>query len=181
LASDSEILGLYRSGQREQAFSLLVKAYSERIYWNVRNLVGTHEDADDLVQDIFIKIWNFLPSFREESGLFTWIYRIATNESLNFLRKKRVRDAFRLVSTSSDVRQDARSGTPEASAQDIETAVMAAMQKLPPKQRLVFSLRYFEELSYEQISRITGTAIGSLKASFHVASQKIRDEIKRKF
>ena len=91
MMSDEEILSLYRSGDRERAFGELVKSLSERLYWHVRGLVGNHEDTDDLLQDIFVKVWNALPGFRGDSQLYTWIFRIATNESLNFLRKQSLR------------------------------------------------------------------------------------------
>ena len=174
---DGDIIRLYRSGERERAFSELVKAYSERLYWCVRRFVCCHEDADDLVQEIFIKIWAALPSFREEARLFTWIYRIATNESLNFVRHQSARAAlhFRSIDSEMDRKIDE---DPYFEGTEIQRKLMKAVLKLPQKQKVVFSLRYFEDLKYEDIAEITGTSVGALKASFHIACEKIKSVIK---
>lgn len=174
---DKEIIHLYRSGDRERAFSELVKAYSERLYWCVRRFVLCHEDADDLVQEIFIKVWASLPSFREESRLFTWLYRIATNEAINFVRKQSLRAAlsFKSIDTEAERRIDE---DPYFDGNEAQRLLMKAIGKLPPKQRTVFSLRYFEELKYEDIAEITGTSVGALKASYHIAYEKIKSEVK---
>ena len=174
---DDEIIRLYRSGDRERAFSEIVKAYSERLFWYVRRFVCCHEDADDLVQEIFIKIWAALPSFREEAQLFTWIYRIATNEALNFLRKQKVRAAltFRSIDAEMERRID---DDPYFNGSEAQRVLMKALQKLPEKQKTVFSLRYFDDMKYEEISEITGTSVGALKASYHIAYQKIKSELK---
>lgn len=169
--SDSEILGLLRQGRLEEAFTQLVNNYSERLYWHVRTIVGTHEDADDVVQDAFLKIWNALPSFRGEAQLFTWVWRIATNEAINHAKHEDRR-------SSSDL--DSVPERPEVSGTDGDKAQMLltkAIATLPAKQRAVFSLRYFEELPYEEISRMLHTSTGALKASYHFAERKVRDYI----
>lgn len=173
---DGDIIRLYRDGDRERAFSEIVKAYGERLYWHVRRFVCCHEDADDLVQEIFVKIWAALPSFREEAQLFTWIYRIATNETLNFLRRQKVRAALSFRSIDSEMERMIDED-PWFDGDAAQRRLMKAMQRLPQKQRVVFSLRYFEDMKYEDISRITGTSTGALKASYHIAYEKIKKEL----
>lgn len=176
MMQDGDIIRLYRDGDREQAFSEIVKAYGERLYWHVRRFVCCHEDADDLVQEIFVKIWAALPSFREEAQLFTWIYRIATNETLNFLRRQKVRAALSFRSIDSEMERMIDED-PWFDGDAAQRRLMKAMQRLPQKQRVVFSLRYFEDMKYEDISRITGTSTGALKASYHIAYEKIKKEL----
>ncbi len=177
LASDDEIIRLYKNGEHERAFSEIVKAYSERLYWHVRRFVCCHEDADDLVQEIFIKIWAALPSFREEAQLFTWIYRIATNEALNFLRRQKIRAALNFTSIDSELERKI-DDDPYFNGDEAQRLLLKSMSKLPQKQRVVFSLRYFEDMKYEDIAKITGTSVGALKASYHIAYEKIKAEIK---
>lgn len=176
MMQDGDIIRLYRDGDRERAFSEIVKAYGERLYWHVRRFVCCHEDADDLVQEIFVKIWAALPSFREEAQLFTWIYRIATNETLNFLRRQKVRAALSFRSIDSEMERMIDED-PWFDGDAAQRRLMKAMQRLPQKQRVVFSLRYFEDMKYEDISRITGTSTGALKASYHIAYEKIKKEL----
>lgn len=159
---------------RSYGFNMLVRTYQQRVYWHVRKMVIDHDDADDLTQEVFIKVHKAIASFREDSQLFTWIYRIATNECLTFLSKKRRRfflpleDVGRELSAKIDSSQD-------ISGEDIQKKLQKALLKLPDKQRLVFNMRYFDELSYEDISEITKTSVGALKASFHHATKKIED------
>lgn len=160
----------------EALFGRIVHDYSERIYWHVRRFVNTHEDADDLVQDIFLKIWTALPSFRGEAQLFTWVYRIATNEALNFLKREKVRAALRL--TSLEAEMERRIDTdPWFDGTAAERALSKAVARLPEKQRQVFIMRYYDDLSYEEISAILGTSVGALKASYHIAQEKVRSQI----
>lgn len=159
---------------RNYGFNMLVRAYQQRVYWHVRKMVIDHDDADDLTQEVFIKVHKAIGSFREDSQLFTWIYRIATNECLTFLNKKRRRfflpleDVGKELSAKIDSSQD-------ISAEDIQKKLQKALLKLPDKQRLVFNMRHFDELSYEDISEITHTSVGALKASFHHAVKKVED------
>lgn len=178
MMDDKEILDLYTSGQRERAFREIVESYSERLYWHVRRFLCSHEDTDDLLQEIFVKIWTALPSFRAESQLYTWIYRIATNETLNFLNKQKVRAALRFESLS-DKLVDRIDEDPWFNGDHLQRNLMKAVQKLPEKQRLVFIMRWFEDLSYEDISEILGTSVGALKASYHFAAEKIKAELKK--
>ena len=174
---DEDIIRLYRNGERERAFSEIVNAYSERLYWYVRRFVCSHEDTDDLIQEIFIKVWAALPSFREEARLFTWIYRIATNETLNFLRRQKVRAALTFKSIDSELERRI-DDDPYFDGDEAQRELLKSMQKLPQKQRIVFSLRYFEEMKYEDIAQLTGTSPGALKASYHIAYEKIKADLK---
>mgnify|MGYP004507109397 FL=1 len=158
------------------AFDGIVALYGERMYWNVRRFVLSHDDADDVLQDCYVKIWKNLPKFRADSGIYTWIYRIIVNESLNFLRKRDILSRF----SSIDVDAPA-AGRVEGDAyfdgDGAQAALYRAIAKLPYKQRLVFEMRYFDEVEYKEMSRILGTSEGALKASYHIAYNKIRDEL----
>lgn len=178
--TDKEIISLLDAGQLERAFNEIVKNYSERLYWNVRRMVGSHEDTDDLLQEIFIKIWAALSSFRGESQLFTWIWRISVNESLNFLRKQKVRAALSFQSIT-DVEERRIDSDPYFNGTEAERLLMKALVKLPTKQRLVFMMRYFDDMKYEDISEVMDTSVGSLKASYHIAYEKIKGELKENF
>lgn len=135
-------------------------------------MVIDHDDADDLVQEVFVKIWKNIDGFREEAQLYTWIYRIATNECLNFLRKKRKRFFLPIHDLQDDLTQKLESGS-YISGDDIQVKLQKALLTLPDKQRLVFNMKYFEEMTYDDIAEITGTSVGSLKASYHHAVKKI--------
>ena len=160
----------------ERLFNEIVKEYSERVYWHVRRFVNNHEDADDLVQEIFLKIWTALPSFRGEAQLFTWVYRIATNETLNWLRREKVRAALRFTSIDAEMERRIDSD-PFFDGDAADRALSKAVAKLPEKQRQVFILRYYDEMPYEEMSAILGTSVGALKASYHIAQEKVRDTL----
>lgn len=159
--------------QKEQFFNSLVRQYGERLYWHVRTMVGSHEDADDLLQEIFIKVWNSLDGFRGDSEPLTWLWRIATNEAISFLRKARVRAALRFSSIDAEAERIS-DPDPRLDGDAAMRKLRKALMRLPDKQRLVFGMRYWEELSYEQISEITGTSVGALKASYHIAYEKVK-------
>ena len=159
--------------EQEKIFNQIVKDYSERLWWHVRRFVNSHEDADDLLQEIFLKVWAALPSFRGESQLFTWVWRIATNETLNHLRKEKVRAALRFSSLDAEMEHRIQTDT-YFKGTDVERELAKAVLKLPEKQRQVFIMRWWDDLSYEEISAITGTSVGALKASYHIAQEKIR-------
>ncbi|MBQ8022211.1 MAG: RNA polymerase sigma factor [Bacteroidales bacterium] len=173
--NDQQIIALWESGQHERAFNEIVRNYSERLYWHVRRFVCSHEDADDLVQEIFIKIWGALPTFRGDAQLFTWLYRIATNETLNFLRKQKVRASLRFQSLDDELERKIDED-PYFNGTEAQRLLSKAILKLPDKQRVVFSLRYYEDMKYEDISEITGTSVGALKASYHIAYEKLKAE-----
>ena len=178
--SDREIMRLYRSGAHEKAFAAIVSAYSERLYWHIRRFTCSHDDTDDLLQDTFAKIWAALPSFREDAQFFTWIYRIATNEALNFLRKRKLRAMVSFEDIRGDMERRIDSD-PSFNGDALQRQLHKAIQKLPTKQKLVFNMRYFDEMKYEEISAITGISTGSLKASYHHAYNKIRTELEKYF
>jgi RNA polymerase sigma-70 factor (ECF subfamily) len=172
---DKELLSKIRNPEtRNYGFNLLVREYQQRVYWHVRKMVIDHDDSDDLTQEIFIKIHKYIDSFREDSRLFTWIYRIATNECLTFLNRKRRHFFLPLEDVGKELaaKVDSSSGT---SGDEIQKKLQKALLKLPDKQRLVFNMKYFDDLPYETIAEVTGTSVGALKASYHHAVKKIED------
>ncbi len=177
---DSEIIELYSCGRQEEAFRGIVDAYTEKLYWHVRRFLCSHEDTNDLLQDIFIKIWSALPNFRGASSLYTWIYRIATNEVLNHLRKQRFRALMSMESPSSVLERQIDED-PQFNGDRLQRELHKAIQRLPEKQRIVFSLRYFDEMKYSDMAEITGTSEGALKASYHHAYNKIRSDLEKIF
>ncbi len=178
--TDSEIISLQQSGDYEPAFNAIIETYSERLYWHVRRFLCCHEDTDDLLQDIFVKIWSALPSFRGDSRLYTWLYRIATNETLNYLRKQRL-NVINESDASYELMARKVDEDPYFNGNELQRELHKAVQRLPEKQRVVFNLRYFDEMKYEDIATITGTSVGALKASYHHAYSKVRGEIEEKF
>lgn len=161
----------------ENIFNEIVRDYKERLYWHVRSLVCSHDDTDDLLQEIFIKIWNALPTFRGDAHIYTWVYRIATNEALTFLHKKKVRAALSFESLTARM-ENKIDNDPYFRGDEIQRELSKAIQRLPEKQRLVFLLRYYEEMPYEDMSEVLGTSVGALKASYHIACEKIKKDIK---
>ena len=177
LTEDQRLLDKIRNpASREEGFSALVRCYHKRIYWLVRRLVVDHDDANDITQDIFIKVHQHLDGFREDSRLFTWIYRIATNESLGFLRRKRRRFLVPLGDVENELAGLIESGQ-GLSGTELEKRLQLAILELPEKQRLVFNLRYFDDMPYEQMAEVTGTSEGALKASYHHAVRKIERKL----
>ena len=159
---------------RNFAFNQLVRKYQERVYWLVRKMVFDHDDTDDVVQEIFIKVWKNLHRFRKDSQLYTWIYRIATNECLNFLKKKK-RASLLSLSDYQDILVSKLDRSAQLDGEAIEMKLQQALLKLPDKQRLVFNMKYFDDMKYEEIAEITNTSVGSLKASYHHAVKKIEE------
>lgn len=176
---DSTLIESFRvAATREQAFTKIVRKYQERLYWHVRRLVVNHEDANDVLQNVFIKVWNYLDNFREESNLYTWLYRIATNETLTFLEKEKRRKS---VSLSDDDNNLANKLKAERGfdANKLEWKLQQAIQKLPEKQRIVFTLRYYDEMPYDEMSKVLETSAGALKASYHHAVKKVEEFLKQ--
>ena len=178
--TDQEIIHLQKNGSCEKAFNALVDSYSERLYWHVRRFVGSHDDTNDLMQDIFLKIWKGLPSFRGDSQIYTWIYRIATNEALTFLNKKGGK-ADLDVEIAAALKADKIDEDPGIDGDSLQRELNKAVKSLPEKQQLVFNLRYFDEMKYEDMSEVTGTSVGALKASYHHAYNKIRKRLEKIF
>lgn len=156
----------------KQGFDYLMRTYGEQIYWQIRKMVAGHEDANDLLQNCFLKAWNNLHNFRGEAKLSTWLHKIAVNETINFLNKERTRnnvseqdgDAFLINTLESDDFFD---------GDKLQLQLQKAILTLPEKQRLVFNMRYYDDMKYEQISEVLGTSVGALKASYHHAVKKI--------
>lgn len=172
---DKELLQKIRDPDtRNYGFNMLVRAYQQRVYWLVRKMVIDHDDADDLTQEVFIKVHRAIDSFREDSQLFTWIYRIATNECLSHLNKKKRRFFLPIEDVGQQLTSKLDSSA-HISGDEIQKKLQKALLKLPDKQRLVFNLKYFEEMPYEQMAEVTGTSVGALKASFHHAVKKIEE------
>ncbi len=153
---------------------MLVRAYQQKVYWLVRKMVIDHDDADDLTQEVFIKIHKAIDNFREDSQLYTWIYRIATNECLTFLNKKKRWFFLPLEDVSKELSAKIDSA-PYLTGDDIQKKLQKALLTLPDKQRLVFNMKYYDDLPYEDISQITKTSVGALKASYHHAVKKIEN------
>jgi RNA polymerase sigma-70 factor (ECF subfamily) len=168
---DHELLMQLRTEEtRESAFSTLVSTYQSKVYNIVRKMVIDHEDTNDIVQETFVKVWHKVAEFKGESQLYTWIYRVATNEALQFLRKRKRRMLF--WSDNSDL-ENYLADDVALNGDEIQLKLQKAILKLPDRQRLVFNLKYFEELKYEEISEILNTSVGSLKANYHHAVKKI--------
>lgn len=175
--SDQELIAELKSGQKKNlAFQVLVKKYQERLYWHVRKIVLDHDDADDVLQNTFIKVWKNLDNFREESGLFTWLYRIATNEALTFINSKKRKNMLPM-NEMSEYLKDNLEADPYFEGDEIQEKLQRAITKLPEKQRLVFNMKYFDNLKYEEMSAILDTSVGALKASYHHAVRKIEDSL----
>lgn len=178
-ADDKELLFQFQhTDTKERAFTAIIKKYQEKLYWHVRRLVVTHDDANDVLQNVFIKVWNGLANFREDSQLYTWLYRIATNECLNFLEQQKRRGMISMDEEGSESLANQVRADTHFDANKLEWRLQLAIQQLPEKQRLVFNLRYFDEMPYQEMSRILDTSEGALKASYHHAAKKIEEFIK---
>lgn len=158
--------------QREKAFGEVIRLHQEPLYWHIRKMVKAHSDTDDLLQVTFIKAWKNVENFRGDSKLKTWLFRIATNECLTFLNRQKKR-SFSDVADLQDNLEHSHSSMDTLTGDDIQAKLQAALERLPEKQRLVFNMKYFEELKYHEIQEILGGSIGSLKASFHHAVKKV--------
>ncbi|HYW95662.1 MAG TPA: RNA polymerase sigma factor [Bacteroidales bacterium] len=173
--SEKELVRLFKEyNEKEKAFNLIVMRYRERLYRHIRQMVFNHDDTDDILQNTLIKVWKNLDNFREESNLFTWIYRIATNETLTFIRNSR-RSRFAPWESVEQTLSHTLVDDEFFSGDAIQKKLQEAVAALPEKQRLVFTMRYFEEMKYEDMSAILSTSTGALKASYHHAVRKIEN------
>ncbi len=161
----------------KNAFGELVTLYKERLYWHIRNMVKDHEDTDDILQNTFIKIFKNIHSFKGESQLYSWMYRIATNESLTFLNNKAKRIQLSSEELQNNLIEKLESDV-YFEGDEIQLKLQKAIATLPEKQQLVFNMKYFQELKYREIAAILGTSEGALKASYHIAAKKIEDYLK---
>lgn len=158
--------------QSRAAFTEVIARYSRPLYWQIRRMVQRHEDADDLLQNTFMKAWTSLDSFRGEAKLGTWLYKIAINESLTFLEKERKKLNISIDDEDRNL-IEAIEADPFTDGDEIKKKLRVAIAQLPEKQRIVFNMRYYDEMKYEEMSRVLGTSVGALKASYHLAVKKI--------
>jgi len=170
--NDFDLIKRFLSGE-EVAFNLIVKKYQKKIYWHARQMMGNHLDADEVTQEVLIVIFNKLKNFNFNSSLYTWIYKIVTTRSLNQIRKKQIKRFFSIDDNDGDELQDKHDIVEELDSKEKLEKVKKVLQKIPPKQRQIFIMRNFEDLSYEEISEITGKSVGGLKANYFHALKKV--------
>lgn len=177
-ATDTELLSQFRDPvTKERAYTAIIKKYQEKLYWHIRRMVVDHDDANDVLQNVFIRVWKGLENFREDSQLYTWLYRIATNESLTFIEQQKKRSSISLNDDEAGLSNKVRADQ-HFDFQKLEWKLQLAIQQLPEKQRVVFNLRYYDEMPYEEMSKVLETSEGALKASYHHAVKKIEEFIK---
>jgi RNA polymerase sigma factor (sigma-70 family) len=172
---DSLILSLFKDEKtRNTALGHLISKYQQRLYWHIRKIVIDHDDSDDVLQNTFIKVWKGLEGFKEESKLYTWIYRIATNEALTHLRIKQKMQSESIHPIEYQLSKNLESDN-YFTGDEIQLKLQQAILTLPEKQRIVFNMRYYDETPYEEMSEILETSVGALKASYHIAAKKIEE------
>ena len=176
--SDLELVELFQKGN-EASFNELVRRYQEKLYWIARRFVNDHDQADDVVQEVFIKVYSAIKQFRGESSVYTWLYRITVNGALNTLRKQRIRDFIRIDEFFESAGEETEQPDALVEKDELQKLIEEAIAKLPEKQKAVFLLRYYEELPYEEISQILKTSVGGLKANYFHAAKKIGEFIHR--
>jgi RNA polymerase sigma-70 factor, ECF subfamily len=172
--SDLQLIEEVRNGKR-RAFTELMRRYQRRVYWVARRIVGTHEDADDIAQETFVKAYTALGDFRGESSFFTWLYRIAVNLSLNAVRKRQLVNYLRENDIINRIFPGSDDPSREVEFKETESRLQEAIASLPEKQRVVFVMRYFDEMSYDEISEVTKTSVGGLKANYFHALRKVQE------
>jgi RNA polymerase sigma factor (sigma-70 family) len=178
MASDSELIVQFQQkNNREQAFTQLMQKHQVKVYHQIKRMVLNHDDADDVAQMVWIKIWDKLDGFKMESEFSTWLFRIAYNETLNFIAKEK-RKSTSSLDQDNGTYENHSSLTDAPKSTNIQIQLEQAIKQLPEKQRFVFMLRYFEELNYEKIASITGTTVGGAKANYHQAIKKLEEFIK---
>lgn len=172
-ATEKELIQMLRdASRRRSAFEIVVDRYGQRLYWQIRHMVTFHDDANDILQNTFIKAWTNLATFRGEARLSTWLYRIAANECLTFLQQKK--DTVAIDDAEANLAATLESD-PYFDGDETERQLQVAIQSLPPKQRQVFNLKYYDEMKYEEMAEILDTSVGALKASYHIAVKKIEE------
>jgi RNA polymerase sigma-70 factor (ECF subfamily) len=174
---DREILELIADPKlREEGFTKMVHKYQRQLYWHLRRMLVDHDDTDDVLQNTLINAWRALPKFRKDAQLFTWLYRIATNEALSFIKKFR-RERYIAYEEGGQEMSNLIDTSYGISGDEISIKLQKAVLMLPAKQRLVFNMKYFDEMKYEDISEVLGTSVGALKASYHLAVKKIEKNV----
>ena len=176
MINENKIRQIYKSN-REQGFRLLVEYFQEPIYYYIRRLVVSHEDAEDVLQEVFIRVYHNLGQFRGESSLSTWIYRIATNESLRLLNRRKDEEAIPAEEVQEELIGKLKASDYIDYENELAVKFQEAILSLPEKQRLIFNLRYYDELDYEEISRILDSKVDTLKVNYHYAKEKIKEYI----
>jgi RNA polymerase sigma-70 factor (ECF subfamily) len=171
------IIEFQASSNKEAPYTILLKRHQQKVYYQIKRMVSNHMDADDIAQQVWIKVWNKLDGFKMESEFTTWIFRIAYNETINFLQKQQKIGDHNVSDELIDYEQ-AASSTDHPKSSQIQITLDTAIQQLPEKQRFVFMLRYFEEMNYEKIASITGTTVGGAKANYHQAIKKMEEFVK---
>jgi len=176
---DKKLLEQFRNeATRNNAFNSILSKYQKRLYWHIRKMVIDHDDTDDLLQNTFIKAWKNLEGFREDSQLYTWLYRIATNECLTFLTKKNNSNTISINDVEYGLYEKIDSEK-NYTGEQIQRKLQKAVLTLPEKQRLVFNMKYFDGMKYEEMSEVLDTSVGALKASYHFAVKKIENFIQK--
>lgn len=166
------VSALQSKSQKEEAFRSLLSQYKERLYWHIRKIVLNHDDTDDVLQNTFIKIFRNIDRFHGDSKLYTWMYRIATNEAITFINKKAKRQNITIEEVKDRIITNLESDV-YFNGDEIQIQLQKAIATLPQKQQLVFNMKYFEEHTYEELSEILETSVGGLKSSYHIAVKKI--------
>ncbi|MGB5989790.1 MAG: sigma-70 family RNA polymerase sigma factor [Marinifilaceae bacterium] len=175
---DKEIFELFNNpSTREEAFKLIVKNYQERLYWHIRKIVISHHDTDDVLQNTFVRVWKGLNNFRWDAALYTWMYRIATIESISFLEEKK-RKTFGTGDDIEDILLRNLKADEYFDGDIIQMQLQKAIVKLPGKQRIVFNMKYFDSMKYTEMAEILETSVGALKASYHHAVKKIEETLR---
>lgn len=177
IAEDNLVKELQQKATQARAFEVLVDTYKQRLYWHIRRIVVDHDDADDVLQNTFIKVFRNIDGFKGESKLYSWLYRIATNEALQFIKTK----SRRMGLTNNELMERKANNLVSDvyfDGDEIQLQLQKAIAVLPEKQKLVFTMKYFEALKYEEISEILDTSVGALKASYHLAVKKIESFLK---
>ncbi len=172
IAEETLVQQLQQKETQAKAFEVLINTYKERLYWHIRRIVLNHDDTDDVLQNTFIKVYSNIDSFKGNSKLYSWIYRIATNESLTFLQTKSRKLGLSSEELQGKLVDNLRSDV-YFEGDEIQLKLQEAIATLPEKQKLIFNMKYFQEMKYEEISEILETTVGGLKASYHLASKKI--------
>ena len=177
--NEKEIVVLLQDPARQrEAFARIVREYSEQLYWQIRRLVLSHDDANDILQNTFIKAWTNIEYFRGDAKMSTWLYRIALNECLTFLNKQRASQQLSIDEADTEIVNQLESDT-YFDGDETQKVFLQAIKQLPEKQQMIFNLKYFKEMKYEEISEILGTSIGALKASYHHAVKKIESFLEK--
>jgi RNA polymerase sigma-70 factor (ECF subfamily) len=177
IAEETLVIQLKQKEHQAKAFEVLVNTYKERLYWHIRRIVLNHDDTDDVLQNTFVKVFRNIDGFKGDSKLYSWMYRIATNEALSFLKSKSQKLKLDNEQLMNKVVEDLRADV-YFEGDEIQLKLQMAIATLPEKQKLIFNMKYFQEMKYEEISEILETSVGGLKASYHLASKKIEAFLK---